>query len=133
MANSKRSGKGWDVAYSAYKVADRAAKNTTARKARHLKAHPEDKQAADKVVSGYTRMAPKNKQGWVTGKIQAAMGAWLSVGTEPVQAPRTKAAQKRLAQHMSFEKACNNERVYTQRKNSNPLGAKGLAKAKRQA
>lgn len=118
MAGSSRSGTAWKSAYTSYKATDRCAKNKARKLAKHQAAHPSDNQAKDCKLA-YTRKAPKNKGGWVTGRVFADFGSYLRIEKDDKNnnVSRSRAVQKRIAQHASFDAAVRRESVYTQRKN----------------
>ena len=55
MAVKSQKGKG---SYKAYKEASRFAKNQAAKRAKHLKAHPNDAQSKTEAKTGYKRKKP---------------------------------------------------------------------------
>ncbi len=57
MAAKKKSLKG-KGSYKAYKDEGRFAKNQAAKRARHAKRHPNDKQSVENAVKGYKRKKP---------------------------------------------------------------------------
>lgn len=57
MSVKKKSLKGKGP-YKAYKDEDRFAKNQAAKRARHAKRHPNDKQSVENAVKGYKRKKP---------------------------------------------------------------------------
>lgn len=133
MANAIK-GKSKKEQATAYKAGNRALKNAQARKERHVRRHPNDAQAADKTPAGHTRKTPGAKGGWVTGKVFALMSGWMRNDAESFNnVPRGAAAQKRIAQHMAFDAAAGNERVYQERKMDAAWKARAEAKAKRLA
>lgn len=129
MAGSKRGGTSWKAGYTQYKARVQCDKNKARKLAKHLKAHPEDKQAAAAKPT-YGRSAPKVKGGWVTGAVFASFVQYLSIPEEGfVNVSRSRAVQKRLAQHKSADRARANERAYTQHQQKQKQ-AKGKQKSK---
>lgn len=113
MAGSKRSGTSWKAGYTAYKAHDRCAKNKARKIAKHKAKHPNDK-GVDGAKLAYTRKESGNKGGWVTGRCFAEMGAYLGISkdNDHHSVSRSRAVQKRIAEHMAFDKASRNEQVY---------------------
>ena len=113
MAGSKRSGTSWKAGYTAYKAHDRCAKNKARKIAKHKAKHPNDK-GVDGAKLAYTRKESENKGGWVTGRCFAEMGAYLGISkdNDHHSVSRSRAVQKRIAEHMAFDKASRNEQVY---------------------
>ena len=121
MAGSKRGGTSWKSGYTVYKNKGQCEKNKARKLAQHQAAHPNDKQAAAVKAVGYTRSEPKVKGGWVTGRVFAQMSGYLRIeqgGESPFNVTRSVAVQKRIAQHMRFDRGVANERVYTQKQSS---------------
>ena len=113
MAGSKRSGTSWKAGYTAYKAHDRCAKNKARKIAKHKAKHPNDK-GVDGAKLAYTRKESGNKGGWVTGRCFAEIGAYLGISkdNDHHSVSRSRAVQKRIAEHMAFDKASRNEQVY---------------------
>lgn len=113
MAGSKRSGTSWKAGYTAYKAQDRCAKNKARKIAKHKAKHPNDK-GVDGAKLAYTRKESGNKGGWVTGRCFAEMSAYLGISkdNDHHSVSRSRAVQKRIAEHMAFDKASQNEQVY---------------------
>lgn len=113
MAGSKRSGTSWKAGYTAYKAHDRCAKNKARKIAKHKAKHPNDK-GVDGAKLAYTRKESGNKGGWVTGRCFAEMGAYLGISkdNDHHSVSRSRAVQKRIAEHMAFDKASRNEQAY---------------------
>ena len=125
MAGSKRSGTSWKAGYTAYKAHDRCAKNKARKIAKHKAKHPNDK-GVDGAKLAYTRKESGNKGGWVTGRCFAEMGAYLGISKDNDQhsVSRSRAVQKRIAQHMRSDKAAQNERQYIRQTKSDKKGKK---------
>ena len=113
MAGSKRSGPSWKAGYTAYKAHDRCAKNKARKIAKHKAKHPNDK-GVDGAKLAYTRKESGNKGGWVTGRTFAEMSSYLGISkdNDHHSVSRSRAVQKRIAEHMAFDKASRNEQVY---------------------
>ena len=113
MAGSKRSGTSWKAGYASYKAHDRCAKNKARKIAKHKAKHPNDK-GVDGAKLAYTRKGSGNKGGWVTGRTFAEMSSYLGISkdNDHHSVSRSRAVQKRIAQHMAFDKASRNEQVY---------------------
>ena len=113
MAGSSRSGTSWKAGYTSYKAHDRCAKNKARKIAKHKAKHPNDK-GVDGAKLAYTRKESGNKGGWVTGRTFAEMSAYLGISkdNDHHSVSRSRAVQKRIAEHMAFDKASRNEQVY---------------------
>ena len=113
MAGSKRSGTSWKAGYTAYKAHDRCAKNKARKIAKHKAKHPNDK-GVDGAKLAYTRKESGKKGGWVTGRCFAEMSSYLGISkdNDHHSVSRSRAVQKRIAEHMAFDKASRNEQVY---------------------
>lgn len=118
MAHGKRSGTACKNGYTAYKATDRCTKNKARKMAAHLRAHPNDEQSAKAKAGSYTRKAPNNKGGWVTGLAFVKIGQFLAIPKDDKvnNISRSRAVQTRIAQHMAFDKASHNEQQYMQKK-----------------
>jgi hypothetical protein len=118
MAKAKRGGAADKNAYSAYKATDRCAKNKARKMKIHLASHPADEVAASAKPGGHTRKAPNNKGGWITGRVFASLSSYLLIDKDDKVAAvsKSRAVQKRLAQHMALDKATRNELSYTRMK-----------------
>lgn len=125
MAGSKRSGTSWKAGYTAYKAHDRCAKNKARKIAKHKAKHPNDK-GVDGAKLAYTRKESGNKGGWVTGRCFAEMSAYLGISkdNDHQSVSRSRAVQKRIAQHMRSDKAAQNEHRYIRQTKSDKKGKK---------